>query len=439
MKLPQEIDRLAEYLHTPVSLLDFTVDGSKLVINAFTVDRSGSASWENVQNFVNPNKINVMNVSQEYLQIEALNNILVRRLGDHLSLFDLMRAVGSKYPDKIYKRTSIRYELGLFLGNPNPTPLVTIDQWLDFVPRFRQEYPPMNQSRVDAINTALGVIDHDSLPSIRIPKGLLKEAIAECSQKKKAIPPIVETPTTEKKMSQNVSLIIPELDNASIRIKENGDVSVFDFIGAVGKQKNPRKAWNLLSASYPEVVEFCYNFKFAGAGQRETPVINRQGLAELMMVLPGALGAKFRRDAARIVLRYLDADITLADEVVDRNIEKGKVEDVTHHAIRTQGKVARTQLMGECAKRGVHGQGFADVTNAGYVGLFGLDAKGLRKERDLPVKANIREHLGSDELTDVLFLERLAKKRLADENAKGNEQCTSVVYLAAQTVAELVY
>ena len=422
MKLPQEIDRLAEFLETKVGLIDFSIEGSTLSISALSV--GSSHVWEELLPFIDPTQNHCMFLIQQYLQITALDNILIRRQDDRYSLYDLMRAVGSQYPHKIYKRTPFEFELGLFLGNPSPTPLVTVDQWLSFVPSFRKEYP-MKQRRLDAINAALGVIDHDSLP------------------KHQAIAPTVGIAATESGKKPEINdgkLIFPELENASIR--SDGDLfSVYDFLKLVGQSANPRKAWTRILERYSASVAECYTHKFPyckGGAAQPTPATNREGLIKIAQVLPGEFGTKFRSAAADIILKYLDADITLADEVVDRAIKKGKVEDAAHHAVRTQGKVARTQLMGECAKRGVTGQGFADVTNAGYLGLFGDSAKGIRKERGLPVKSNLRENLNSDELTDVLFMERLAKKRLAEQKAKGNEQCTNVVYIAAQAVAELV-
>jgi hypothetical protein len=96
----------------------------------------------------------------------------------------------------------------------------------------------------------------------------------------------------------------------------NEYVSVYDIIKVAGNQKNPRMVWERLKETYgEEVVSFCDNLKFPGAGQRETPCINAKGLVKLLMWIPGKLAQEFRSQTADIMIRYLGGDTSLVNEI----------------------------------------------------------------------------------------------------------------------------
>ena len=84
-----------------------------------------------------------------------------------------------------------------------------------------------------------------------------------------------------------------------IRITPDKMVSVYDFIKVVGGQTNPRKTWgDILKFHKDEVVTFCYNLKFPGAGQKLTPVVNVQGVVQILFWLPGETAKQFRSKSA---------------------------------------------------------------------------------------------------------------------------------------------
>jgi hypothetical protein len=57
------------------------------------------------------------------------------------------------------------------------------------------------------------------------------------------------------------------------------------MIRVLGAQRNPRKAWERLTESHPEVVAKCYNLQFPGPGQRDTPVAKTKEEAYYIMRL----------------------------------------------------------------------------------------------------------------------------------------------------------
>lgn len=206
-------------------------------------------------------------------------------------------------------------------------------------------------------------------------------------------------------MSHDLKTVIPEL-NTSIRHTPDGRISVYDLIKAVSGQKNPRDAWKALVRQFPEVVGFSDNFKFPGKGQKDTPVTDREGWAYILGLLPGVIGRKYREEAARIVLRYLDADVTLAEEIVERTNDEQGLERLE---ARIKGKKTRNQHTRTLMSRGVTGGiEFARCTNKTYIGLYGTTAEGLRKQKNLPKKANVREHMDTNELIETAFSENLS-------------------------------
>lgn len=238
---------------------------------------------------------------------------------------------------------------------------------------------------------------------------------------------------------QEGKLTIPGVDGANVRVTPDGRVSVYDFIKVVGQQKSPWVVWNRICKGYPEVLTKCKNFKFPGKGQRKTPVISRAGVIELMQVLPGEVGAKFRRETAQLIIRYLDGDVSLADEVVDRAAAKGKHEDIERHIARSKGIVARKQFTSACKRHGVYGPGYSQVTNAIYHGCFNKSAKELRKERGLKPKQNFREHgAETSELIAFSAIEIASANGLDKNDAYGNDECAQITYKAAKAISKIM-
>lgn len=237
-----------------------------------------------------------------------------------------------------------------------------------------------------------------------------------------------------KIMSRKLETVIPELDNAAIRRTSDGKASIYDLIEVVGGNKNPRQVWNNLKKRFPEVVQKTDNFKFLGRGQRETPVTDREGWAYIIGLLPGVIGKNYREAAANLVLRYLDADITLAAEVVDKNNNQQELQWLE---ARVRGKITRKRFTGILKSHGVFGKGYAICTNKTYIGLFGTTAKGLLKQKGLPQGANWRDQADASELNQVAFTEDLSGKSIDRKNAQGNDECASVCQKVAQRVADL--
>eukprot|EP00899_Mesostigma_viride_P026697 jgi/Mesvir1/7211/Mv25796-RA.1 len=120
-----------------------------------------------------------------------------------------------------------------------------------------------------------------------------------------------------------------ETFHGKLRVTPEEKISVIDTIRSIA-YTNPdgtpypdaaRQASHCLQrilAEHKEVCQFLTHWKFPGPGQRETPVTDRQGLSRIMMLLPGKLAAKFRDKVSILLERYLNADRTLAEDILKR-------------------------------------------------------------------------------------------------------------------------
>ena len=123
------------------------------------------------------------------------------------------------------------------------------------------------------------------------------------------------------KKSQVTSLTIIALPEYPVRTTPDKRVSVFDSIVAATGSKNPRQVWNDLKKAHPEVVQKTDSYKFHGRGQLLTPVTDKTGFLYILNLLPGDAAQAFRESSVNLVLRYLDADPTLAEDIIDQQTD----------------------------------------------------------------------------------------------------------------------
>lgn len=107
-------------------------------------------------------------------------------------------------------------------------------------------------------------------------------------------------------------------------------------------------------------------------------------------------------------------------------------------ATRLKGMTTRSYLTGTLKEHGVTNRGYADCTNAIYEPILGGTAKEIRKEKGLPVKANIRDHVGYVENIGIMLAEALAKEKIQGKHYRGNEQCSSACLAASSTVSKAI-
>lgn len=106
--------------------------------------------------------------------------------------------------------------------------------------------------------------------------------------------------------------------NGEVRTTPDGRISVYDGIKFTCAQEDPYNVWKRLSVEHSEVPAKCRNFKFPGRGQRETPVATLQVFTEILVLLPGKVAAKVREQAVSTLIRAMNGDPTLVDEIMSR-------------------------------------------------------------------------------------------------------------------------
>jgi hypothetical protein len=105
---------------------------------------------------------------------------------------------------------------------------------------------------------------------------------------------------------------------------------------------------------------------------------------------------------------------------------------------RLLGKVTRNQLTSTLGRHGVRGDGFRLATNATYEPLLGGTAAEVRQVRNLPERANLREHLSEAELVGLHLAELLATESIEAKHVRGNQNCANECRRAASNVARAI-
>lgn len=233
-----------------------------------------------------------------------------------------------------------------------------------------------------------------------------------------------------------------EFDHQFIR-EQDGLYSVYDIIRVIGGILNPHQYWlgdkskratrqKGFIERYPEVLRKTDNLKFPGRGQRLTPVCNKQVALEIIGLLPGEVGAKYRQEAAKLFIAYVDADIALADDIIQRNQSD---EDLEWIKARVEGKIVRKAFTDELKDRGVRGIGYAintDNINKGITGYTAKEIKVIRKVK------HTRDGLTGLELSAISLAEKAAIAKMEQVNAKGNHKTAHCSRLAADHIKEAI-
>jgi hypothetical protein len=234
-------------------------------------------------------------------------------------------------------------------------------------------------------------------------------------------------------MSNLTALI--EYQGDQIRITPDQKISVFDFIRVVGGSINPPQTLKRLAKEHPEVITFCYDWKFPGARQRVTPVADKGGVLQILGLLPGAVGRKYRAEAAKLVLAFYEAPEELAVAAFDRITDPKKIQKTK---ARIDGIVIRKLETNAFADTGLitkHWQ-YGDLTNATYQGLLGGTAKELKAQKGLKPKDSLRDSLDDVSLAAISLSELVAAKKAA--TAKTFGELRELTLVQAQRVREAI-
>ena len=152
------------------------------------------------------------------------------------------------------------------------------------------------------------------------------------SDSESCLAPQVPQGRAARKMLQNVPDLmatLSQLDEDSLQqirrtAEEPPRVSVFDVLRVVTGYPDDRSRvlYRRLLEVYPEVAASCTYFRFPGNSQRETPVVDAEGVSHIIMSLPGRASVSVRRCAADAVVRHAHGDsFPLREITLSRHIQ----------------------------------------------------------------------------------------------------------------------
>ena len=125
----------------------------------------------------------------------------------------------------------------------------------------------------------------------------------------------------------------------TIRVTDDGYASIYDIMRVAGGGEEPTHAWNKLKSKFCSLSSTSGTsktpgpavkyYKFAGRGQRDTPVINGAGLVRLLILLPGPKARQFAAESAETLVRFIGGDESLVAEIHrNREIAQGNSNSV---------------------------------------------------------------------------------------------------------------
>ena len=141
----------------------------------------------------------------------------------------------------------------------------------------------------------------------------------------------------------------------TIRTTSDGYGSIYDIMRVAGVGTDPTNVWKNLkphfldSGTTDSRQPTVKTFKFAGRGQRDTPVINRRGLMRLLFLLPGINARKFIAESAETQQTPVNVESVMDDvEMMDEPVETDDSEtDEIPTEIVTGGNGFETNRAGD--------------------------------------------------------------------------------------------
>ena len=129
-------------------------------------------------------------------------------------------------------------------------------------------------------------------------------------------------------------------------------VDVVQVITGMAKN-NAGNYFERMKTTHPEVSTNCRNYRFPGRGQRLTPVMaDTRSIVELILALPGRHAARVRRQAAKLLVRYLGGDLSLVDEVCAlRGFQEELAVRAPEDPARAFGEAVEAAPPAECLSR----------------------------------------------------------------------------------------
>lgn len=147
---------------------------------------------------------------------------------------------------------------------------------------------------------------------------------------------------------------------------------------------------------------------------------------------------------AKLVRRWRELELQRIAEEQNPEISVNKAVDAYRKQGRTDSWIAN-RLAG-MAQRSVYTKvlhdhdvrRFGSCTDAVYIGLFGKRARELKKIKELPEKANLRDSMDMVQLSSIMLSEALASENIEHNNVRGDTDCIQVSKVSGLNVRKAV-
>jgi len=145
------------------------------------------------------------------------------------------------------------------------------------------------------------------------------------------------------------TIVIPSFDTTNIRIKRSvpREFSLVDVAQALtGKQSHyAQEIIRRIRKSNPEVDAKCGHLKFAGKGQKDTPVGDIVLVLEIIGLLPGSNAAIFRRKMAEVMRTFLAGNQEELNYYMQKfnEVEGNEILDAARESARISPPIVNTR------------------------------------------------------------------------------------------------
>jgi len=152
---------------------------------------------------------------------------------------------------------------------------------------------------------------------------------------------------SESNVSTHLSSLLKRQVSFKLRITPNKELALIDVAMIFNGLDNDQAglAVRRLLEQFPDVRSNRSNFKFPGRGRQTVDVAPLAEALEFAFLLPGRNAAKVRKEAAKLLVRYLGGDLSLVDEIFLRNHVQAALARIPEEERTAEQQTAR--LFGE--------------------------------------------------------------------------------------------
>lgn len=200
--------------------------------------------------------------------------------------------------------------------------------------------------------------------------------------------------------------------NQKIRQTEDGKASVYDLIRNAIAGRGERQVWQRLKEAHPEleelvsVVRFCDN---AGRLNKPTPVVDLEGWLQILPLLPGAAGKKYRKSTAELVVKVWKGDAMLGLQIMLRDADKANVARAKRRLrVRSLNVDVTAAAYGNNEKPNL-------VHDARYRGFYRKNTREVRRLMGLEGKESPLNYMDDSDLAEHEVIQSRALKAIKNK------------------------